>query len=142
MITGEVLQDLSLPLPDLSYSTVSRNVGISHNGNLIAYFLTNTSGNIVFELYDVAAMTMYSGIYTPPATTYGRTSLDIVGGTSVFSADDRFLAVAVSVDSYWEIVVIDTVSRSVVSLLRSSDAIVTDPSLREGYGLPSNSGSR
>lgn len=134
--TGVVLQDLTLPLPDLSYSTVSRNVGISHGGNLIAYFLTNTSGNIVFELYDTSISTMYSGIYTPPLTTYGRTSLDIVGGSRVFSRDDRFLGIAVQMDAYWEIVVIDTLSRSVVSYLRSSDALVTDASLREGYGLP------
>lgn len=134
--TGTVLQEITLPLPDLSYSTVSRNVGISHNGNLIAYFLTNTSGNIVFELYDVAAMTMYSGLYTPPVTTYGRTSLDIIGGSRVFSVDDRYLALAVQVDSYWEIVVLDTTTRTIVAALTSSDAIVTDPSMRDGYGLP------
>jgi hypothetical protein len=134
--TGAVLQDLTLPLPDLSYSTVSRNVGISHDGNLIAYFLANDVGNLVFELYDVAAMTMYSGIYTPPVTTYGRTSLDILGGSHVFSPDDRFLAITVQIDSYWEMVVIDTVSRTVVSTLRSSDSIVTDPTMSEGYGLP------
>src|SRR5689334_15992318 len=86
--TGEVLQDVMLPIPDLSYSIVSRNVGISHDGNLIAYFLTNDVGNIIFELYDVAAMTMYSGLYTPPLTNYGRTSLDIIGGKNVFSPDD------------------------------------------------------
>jgi hypothetical protein len=134
--TGEVLQDISLPVPDLSYSIVSRTVGISHTGNLIAYFLTNDAGNIVFQLYDVAAMTLYSDIYTPPLTTYGRTSLDIVGGTKVFSVDDIYLAVAVQMDAYWEIVLMDTTSQSILSTLRSSDELVNAFGLGDGYGLP------
>jgi hypothetical protein len=134
--TGEVLQDITLPVPDLSYSIVSRTVGISHDGNLIAYFLTNETGNIIFQLYDVAAMTMYSEIYTPPLTNYGRTSLDIVGGSKVFSIDDIYLAVAVQMDAYWEIVLIDTTTRTVVSTLRSSDTIASAAEVGDGYGLP------
>jgi hypothetical protein len=134
--TGEVLQDINLPVPDLSYSIVSRTVGISHTGNLIAYFLTNDAGNIIFELYDIATMSLYSDIYTPPETNYGRTSLDIVGGSKVFSIDDIYLAVAVQMDAYWEIVLIDTTTQSILSTFRSSDELVNAFGLGDGYGLP------
>jgi hypothetical protein len=138
--SGAELASLTLPVPDSDYSLLSSTVGISHSGRYIAYVVQGrTDLDYRFQIYDRDIRTMFSGIYTPPTGGFQQHSLDISGGTRVFSPDDRYLAVAFSQDDTWELLVIDmqaSPSPRVVYTLRSSDPAVAPTPMAEGFGYP------
>jgi hypothetical protein len=82
---------------------------------------------------------MFSGVYTPPVGGFQQHSLNISGGTRVFSLDDRYLAVAFAQDENWQLLVIDmqaSPAPQVAHMLSSSDAIVAPTPMAEGFGYP------
>lgn len=139
--TGAELVNLTLPIPDIAYSNMVSNIGVSHNGRYIAYFAQhNVNFDYQFLLYDITERTMFSGIYRPPTSGWQRIGLEFGGGHRVFSPDDRYLAIGYQTDfENWEVHVIDMLAEPLPRIthsLRNTDPNVAGLRIRAAVGVP------
>jgi hypothetical protein len=132
---GAVLNDLSLPIPDMTYNVLSQYVSTSRNGRYIAYMVQhNVNLDYRFQVYDVIERTMFSGLYTPPFVPdgYVQHGLDFGPGSTLWDETDTRLAIAYNAGTGWELNIVDMGARRTTHTLRSSDPMVTatglDPS--------------
>jgi hypothetical protein len=117
--------DVTLPLL-MNHDTYSYNVGVSHDGRLIAYTVYSsdmyTTQLLVYDTQIEALVATYS-----PGRIVGD-SIDFVGSKDIFNEDDSALAYGYRVeDGGWTLVALDLETGGEVYALHSEDPLAQAP---------------